>query len=93
MNVIDSLRKGFFQESQKLCNIVISEIRKARKKHGAHVLNKLLYSNPKNFQKCIQYLMGKASSKFLLLDNNGDQVSVDIINDYFASICKTHSPL
>ena len=81
------------QESRKLRNIVISEIRKARKEHGAHVLNKLLYSNPKNFHKCIQDLMGKVSSKFLLLDSNGDPVSADIINDYFNSTCKAHPPL
>ena len=86
-------KEGFFQESRKLRNIVISEIRKARKEHGAHVLNKLLYSNPKNFHKCIQDLMGKVSSKFLLLDSNSNPVSADIMNDYFTSICKTHPPL
>ena len=83
-------KEGFFQESRKLRNIVISEIRKVRKEHGAHVLNKLLYSNIKNFNKCIQDFMGKVSSKFLLLDSNGDPVSADIINDYFRSTCKTH---
>ena len=36
-------KEGFFQESRKLRNIVISEIRKARKEHGVHVLNKLLH--------------------------------------------------
>ena len=46
-------KEGFFQESQKLRNMSISETRKARKEHDAHVLNKLLYSNPKNFHKCI----------------------------------------
>ena len=86
-------KEGFFQESRKLRNIVISEIYKVRKEHGAHVLNKSLYSNPKNFHKCIQDLMEKVSSKFLLLDINGDLLSADIINDYFSSICKTHPPL
>ncbi|XP_065564184.1 uncharacterized protein LOC136029609 [Artemia franciscana] len=37
--------------------------------------------------------MGKVSSKFLLLDSNGDPVTADIINDYFASTCKAHPPL
>jgi len=37
--------------------------------------------------------MGKVSSKYLLLDSNGDPVSADIINDYFASTCKAHPPL
>ncbi|XP_065577546.1 uncharacterized protein LOC136038402 [Artemia franciscana] len=86
-------KEGFFQESRKLRNIIISEIRKARKEHGAHVLNKLLCSNPKNLHKCIQDLMGKVSSKFLLLDSNGNPVSADIINDYFSSTCRTHPPL
>ena len=92
MNVI-LFKEGFFQESRKLRNIVISEIRKARKEHGAHVLNKLLYANPNNFHKCIQDLMGNVSLKFLSLDSNVDPVSAHIINDYFPSICKTHPPL
>ena len=37
--------------------------------------------------------MGKVSSKFLLLDSDGDTVSADIINDYFTSTCKTQLPL
>ena len=86
-------KKGFFQESRKLQNIVISEIHKAINEHGFHVLNKLLYSNPKNFHKCIQDLMGKVCSKFLLLDSNGDPVSAEIVNYYFTSTCKTHPTL
>ena len=86
-------KEGFFQESRKLRNIVVSEIRKARKEHGAHVLNKLLYSDPKKFHKSVQDLMGKVSSKFFLLDSNGDPVGADVINDHFASICKIHPPL
>ena len=86
-------KEGFFQESQKLRNIVVSEIRKARKEHGAHVLNKLLHSNLKKFHISIHDLIGMLSSKFFLLDNNGDPMSADIINDYFASICKIHPPL
>ena len=88
INERDKLFKGgFFQESRKLRNIVVSEIRKARKEHGAHVLDKLLYSDPKKFHKSVQDLMGKVSSKFFLLDSNGDPVGVDVINDHFASIC------
>ena len=65
-NKHDKLYKEvFLQESWKHRNIVVSEIRKARKEHGAHVLNKLLHSNPKKFHKSVQDLMGKVSSRFL----------------------------
>jgi len=94
INERDKLFKGgFFQESLKLRNIVVTEICKARKERWAHMLNNLLYSNPKKFHKSIQDPIGKVSSKFFLLDSDGDPLSVDIINDYFASICKIHPPL
>ena len=57
MNVIDSLKKDF--SKNQLCNIVVSEIRKARKEHDGRVLNKLLYLDPKKFYRSVQDLMGK----------------------------------
>ena len=93
MNMIDSLRKYF---SKNLENFKTLSLVKSIKQERIMVLTcsiSLLYSNPKNFHKCIQDLMGKVSSKFFLLDINGDPVSADIINDYLASICKTHPPL
>ena len=78
-------KEGFFRESQKLQNIVVSEICKARKEHGAHMLNKLLYSNPKKFHRKYPRSLGKGLFKvFFLLDSNGGPVSEDILNDYFA---------
>ena len=85
--------KPHCDEYKRKRNIVVRLLKQARRLYGHQIFARLSASDPRKFHTTVRKLMGQQKSKSILKDEQGKNLTAEIINAHFSNICRQQPPL